>query len=397
MAADRRPPAPARPDATAGGPSTGPAPGEGGAVPDATRRWIPTTAVWTYLACRLLVVAAVAVGARQQHTSILHGLLIWDGEWFLRAVDPGYPAHLPMAGGQVAANPIAFFPLLPLVIRAGTGVGLSAGPWGLLVSGLTGLTAVVAVGRLARRLAGDEAGSRAALLFALCPGAFAFSLLYAEGLLITLVALGLVALIDRRWWTAGLLGALATATSPVGLVFVACCAVAAGGDVWRRRQPGALVAPALAPLGFLAYMAYLWAHTGTLAAWRLTERGGWKSYPSLRYPFSVVWTFVSDPLRPTLTGQILFAGTVAAVVGCVLMVREHQPPAVLTWGIGAVALAAISQPVGLRPRFLLVAFPIVIALGTRYRGRTHRVLVAASAVLLAATTVLELTSWAVFP
>ena len=79
-------------------------------------------------------------------------------------------------------------------------------------------------------------------------------------------------------------------------------------------------------------------HTGTLDAWRLTERGGWKSYPSLTYPFRIVWTFLRDPLSPTLTGQILFFGTVAAVIGVVLMVREHQPAPVLLYGLCAVAV-----------------------------------------------------------
>jgi hypothetical protein len=70
---------------------------------------------------------------------------------------------------------------------------------------------------------------------------------------------------------------------------------------------------------------------------------------------------------------------------------------VLLYGICALGSAAVSQPVGLRPRFLMLAFPVVIALGTRYEGRTHRWLVAASAVLLAGFTVLELASRAVFP
>ena len=40
---------------------------------------------------------------------------------------------------------------------------------------------------------------------------------------------------------------------------------------------------------------------------------------------------------------------------------------------------------------------MIIAVGTRYEGRTHRVLVAVSAALLVAVSVLEFSSWAVFP
>ena len=390
-------PDPVRPGpAPAGGDAdvdpSGPPAGDG---PTAT--WFPTTALAAYLACRILTVVAVAVADRSTHNSIVSDLTTWDGEWFLRQVRHGYPSHLPMVAGHVAQNPIAFFPLFPLGVRALDGLGLAPGVSALLLSGVTGATAVVAVGFLARRIAGDAAAARAALLFAVFPGTFAFSFAYSEGIVVTCVALGTIALLDRRWWLAGLLGAVATAASPVALAFVVACAWSAVRAVRADRSPTPLVAPLLAPLGFVAYMAYLWAHTGTLNSWRLTERGGWRSYPSVAFPFKVVWAFVHDPLSPALTGQILFAGTVLAVIGVVLMVRERQPAPMLVYGVCALGAAAVSQPVGLRPRFLMLAFPVVVAAGTRYTGRTHRVLVAVSVVLLALMTALEAGSYAVFP
>jgi len=361
------------------------------------RRWFPRTALVVYAAIRVVTVALVAVANLFTHNSLLHDLDIWDGAWFLRAVQHGYPARLPMTGGHVAANPTAFFPLFPLLVRTIDLTGLPPGWSALVLSAVTGGTAVYGVGLLARRLGGDGAGQRAALLFAVFPGTFAFSLAYSEGIVITCVSLGLLALLDRRWWLAGVLGALATAASPVGLAFVVSCAWCAGREVVKNRRFGALVAPLLAPVGFVAYMAYLDRHTGTLDAWRLTERGGWRSYPSLKYPFEIVWAFLHNPISPTETGQILFFGTVAAVVGVVLMFREHQPTPVLLFGICALGSAAVSQPVGLRPRFLMLAFPVIIALGTRYEGRAHRWLVGISAVLLLGFSVLELGSRAVFP
>jgi hypothetical protein len=360
-------------------------------------RWIPWTALAVYLGCRVLTIAFVATANLFTHHSILHDLDIWDGRWFLRAVHHGYPTHLPMIHGHVAANPIAFFPFFPMVVRAIDVTGLSPVVASLLVSVVTGATAVLGVGLVARRLAGDAAGNRAALLFAVFPGTFVFSLGYSEGIVITCVSFGFLALLDHRWWLAGLLGMVATASSPVALAFVVSCAWCAGRSIVKDRRFGALVAPLLAPLGFIAYMGYLWIHTGTLTAWRLTERGGWKSYPSAVYPFRIIWQFVSNPLSPTITGQILFFGTVAAVIGVVLMVREHQPAPVFLYGICALGAAAVSAPVGLRPRFLMLAFPAIIALGTRYEGRTHRWLVAVSVLGLVFFSVLEIANTPVFP
>ena len=124
-----------------------------------------------------------------------------------------------------------------------------------------------------------------------------FSLGYSEGIAITWLALGLLALMRRRWVVAGILGAVATATIPVALAFAVSCLWAAVVAIRRNREWRALVAPILVPAGFAAYQLWLWAHTGNPSAWRLTERGGWKSYVSAAYPFEVVWKLTTRPLR----------------------------------------------------------------------------------------------------
>ncbi|HUX03760.1 MAG TPA: mannosyltransferase family protein [Acidimicrobiales bacterium] len=361
-------------------------------------RWPFATAVLTYLSVRVLTLATVLVADLFTHSGVIRDLSIWDGSWFLKAVEHGWPSQLPMAHGHVLANPVAFFPLLPLTIRAlAAATPFSPAVAGLIVSALSGLTAVVAIGRLTEEFAGRQRAERAALLFAVAPGSFVFSLIYAEGLVLTFIALGLVALLRGRWWMAGVLGALASAASPVGLAFAVSCAVVAIVAIYRERAWSALLAPILAPTGFLAWMLYLWAHTHTLQAWRLTERGGWQSYPSLAYPWHIVTQFLFNPVSPTLTGHILFWGTVVSVLGVVVMFREHQPLAVLAYGISAVVMFAVSAPVGLRPRFVMLAFPIIIAAATRWTGWRYRLVLTASALVLALMSFETLSSYAVFP
>ena len=189
----------------------------------------------------------------------------WDGTWFLRAAEQGWPRHLPMSHGHVAANTVAFFPVFPITIRwLSSATTLSPLLVGVTLSAATGLTAVLAVGLLARRFTSTKQATRATLLFALFPGTFVFSLVYSEGIVITCIALGLVALLDRRWWLAGVLGLVATAASPIALAFVLSCAWCAIRATWRDRDVRPLVAPVLASLGFLAYMGWLWRHTGVL-------------------------------------------------------------------------------------------------------------------------------------
>ncbi len=354
--------------------------------------------VVAYLAARILTVTGLLVADLSTHHSIAGQLSRWDGRWFLRAAEQGWPRMLTMSHGHATGTTIAFFPVFPLAIRwLSSATSLSPLAVGATISALTGLAAVVAVGLLVRRFTGSDRAMRATLLFAVFPGTFAFSLVYAEGIVITCIALGLLALLERRWWWAGLLGLLATATSPVALAFVLSCAWCAGWAAWRDRSVRPLVAPVLAPLGFIAYMGWLWRHTGALNAWRLTELGGWHSSISFLYPFRVLGTFARDPLGPTLTGQILVAGTVVAVIGAVLAIRQRQPAPVLIYGLAAAVLAAVASPVGLRPRFLILAFPLVVAYGTRLRGRAYAGVLVVSAASLVAMSALEFTSWAVFP
>lgn len=355
-------------------------------------------AAFAYIAIHLATLVCVVIANLFTHHGLVNDLSIWDGQWFLQAVTRGWPRHLPMANGQVLANPTAFFPLFPLLLRwISFATRLSPSVVGLVISGASGLTAVFAVGLLTREFAGEEKAERAALLFAVSPGAFVFNLMYAEGILLTMVALGLIALLRRRWVLAGVCGAIATATSPVGMAFALSCLWSAILVARREHTWRPLIAPVIAPIGFVAWMGYLWIHTGTLMAWRITERDGWNSYPSLAYPFKILGKFLFNPISPTMTGQILFFGTTVTIVGVVLMIREHQPVPVLVYGISALFFSAISSPVGLRPRFIMIGFPIAIAAATRWSGRRYALVVAASFALLLLMTYEELTSFAVFP
>jgi hypothetical protein len=387
-------------------PGVGPSPSDSSAAtPSATRggtrrirKWYLFWPVVIYLLARTATLVALVVANVFTHKGLADELDTWDGKWFIRAAEHGWPSHLPTVHGHVAGSTTAFFPLFPLTIRwLSTATTVSPLIVGLVISGVTGVTAVVAIGMLVRHYTDDRKATRATLLFVLFPGTFAFSLAYSEGIVITCVALGLLALLRRQWLLAGVLGLLATATSPIALAFTLSCAWCAGWAVRRDRNWRSLIAPVLAPLGFIAYMAWLWEHTGVFSAWRLTERWGWKSYPSLTYPVHVITTFLFDPVAPTETGQLLVAGTVVTVIGAVLAIQQRQPAPVLIYGLAAGLMAAIASPVGLRPRFIMLAFPLVIAYGTRLRGRAYTWAVAVSACLLVAMTTLELASTAVFP
>ena len=160
--------------------------------------------------------------------------------------------------------------------------GLSLLTSGIIITTISGAAAMIGVWALVRHYGGTGAADRATLLIALFPGAFVLSLVYSEGLIVAFVAFGLLALLQRKWLLAGVLGLLATATSPIALAFEVSCLWCAYQEIAKGRNWRVLFAPVLAPLGFVAYQAWLWAHTSNLFAWRVTERDGWKTTPRSR-------------------------------------------------------------------------------------------------------------------
>ena len=182
-----------------------------------------------YLATRLILLGVV-LDIFGLHPSIVRLAGIWDGKFYLQIAAHGYPSSVTHHGFSV----IAFFPLYPMLVRivaplfAGN-VAVAA----IVVSLVAGATACLAVGQLARSMGGDRVGMRAGCLLALAPGAAFLSPAYSEGLAISLCALALIMLDRRRWWTFGLIGALATAASPLALPIV----VAAAWAAWRGPAP----------------------------------------------------------------------------------------------------------------------------------------------------------------
>ncbi len=353
--------------------------------------------IGAFVLSRVVVAITMAVAAVTQGVSFAATIDTWDSVWYLRAARHGWPSTLPLHHGYPTASTVAFFPVFPLLVRWLSAVsGLSLLTAGAAVSMLTGLLATMAVWMLVRSYAGDKVARRAAILMAVFPGSFVFSLVYSEGLMIALAALSLLAASKDRWVAAGLLAALATATRPDAMVLVGSLGLAALAAIWRERHWSALAAPVLAPIGFVAYQLYLWAHTGNPQAWFVTERGGWRSFLQPSFPLVVLRRFAADPFGNWNNTTVVLGMVVVAV--CLVALALHRPPwPVLLYGVGVIALAIFTTPLSARPRFILDAFPLVVALATATRGISFAVLAVVSTTVLVLLTVVSVSSVLIVP
>ena len=365
-------------------------------IPAPARWWL---ALWRPLAVYLgsRVVFLAAVGLFQYHHdkfAVAHSLSPADGLWYLNVAQHGYPHQLATGNGTIVQSNLGFFPGYPLLMRWTSDVlpiGLRAA--GLLWAGLAGAAVAVLLWILVRRLTNAEVADAVVVVMCFFPGSFVFSTVYSEGLMLVCALVCLLALLDRRWLLAGVSAGLATAFRPNGIVLAACCAWAAFVAIRDRREWRALVAPVLAPAGIVAFFGFLWARTGTPLAYYRTQRYAW----SERIDFgSGTWrrlTFVLHHGGRDLNILISTLGLVFLVVTGFMLWRWRPPTIITIYAVGIALLAIMSSDVGPRPRFVLTAFPFLVAFARPLKGIWLSLVVGLSAVLLAGmTSVLVMTT-----
>lgn len=317
------------------------------------------------VAAQKVVTINDAKGVRPANASklLMNVFAGWDGVWYLRIVRYGYPHHIPdrLTFHQLPAR-AAFFPLYPTIVRVVDKVlpGHDAVA-GVTLNFVLSLIAVALIGLLAFRLWGARVAERSMLLTAFFPGAFVLSFVYAEALLLVLAAACLLLLQRERWLAAGLVAALGTATRPNGLGLVAACAVAAFFAIRDDRQWRSLIAPLLAPLGFVGFQLFLWHQTGERGAWFRVQRVAWNEGASFGgSAIAATFDFVRHPLSSpsdALTA-ISMATTIVLIVAAWKSRLSWAPAA---YSLVVVALMVLPSTVTARPRFLYTAFPLLIA------------------------------------
>lgn len=319
------------------------------------------------LASRLHCLTAIYGVARHDHHSFSGLLTVFDGGFYKVIALSGYPHHLPTGPGGVLVNPAGFFPLFPLAVSGVMSVtGLSFAAAAVAFNTVAAAIGALLISEVIREHADRRTALLTAALWLVQPTAFVLSLAYAEAMFTALAAGCLLALLRKRFFVAGLLAALAGATRPSGIILALCCVVAVWRPVGRDRRLSPVVAPILAPIGTLAYFAWLWQRTGRIDAWFVTERQGWHVYADGGIDtVHRIGRYVSDG---RIDGLAVIAFIAVAVVLLVMLYRDHAPPLLLVYTTGTFLLAIVTRnDLSSVPRFLLPAFPLLLPIASRLR------------------------------
>lgn len=218
-------------------------------------------------------------------------------------------------------------------------------------------------------LAGARAGTVAAGLWAVAPGAGVEWAVYSESLFVAIAAWTCYAVMKGRWVTAGLLAFTAGLNRPTSAVLIGAVGLAALVTLARpasRREHGVrgpVYAMLVAPLGLLSYIAWVGWSTGEATAYFTLQREGWAHFFDYgAYTWDVLRNLAvgrGDYPFAFSTPDLLSLQLVLALPFLIALMLRRRPPLVLV----AYTLATIvtvlgtQQMFGNTMRYLLPAFP----------------------------------------
>lgn len=225
---------------------------------------------WLWLLARLWLCSRLALGLvlltvmTTQHRRLSDALGGWDVQHFQTIARDGYEVQLERA----------FFPGLPLLLRAADAVGLPVYLAGALLAVVCSALAAVALFRLA---GGGPAGVVAGGLWLVAPTTVFTTVAYTEAPFCALAFWAWQRGTRGRWGQAAALAMLACTFRVSGLFLVGGLGLLAltqhGVAVGRRLRNACLAALGL--LGVIGYFVYLHGITGSWTAWFDAQAAGW--------------------------------------------------------------------------------------------------------------------------
>lgn len=342
---------------------------------------------------------------------VLDALARWDSGWLLGIADKGY---------SIDPHAYAFFPLYPLCVAVLGRILLDNFLLaGVIVSLAAGAASFVLLHRLATRLVGTEAATRAVVYLAIFPTTVFLGVAYTESLYLMLTVAAFLLAERRQWLGAGLVSGLAILTRFSGLALVLALPILA----WRdRERRGALVRLAVAlPVGAL-YPLYLWIREGHPLVFLSAQHEGWGRRLATLGPLTGIgrglyagfegvrqliagpdsthryWNWATDTTVPrAATLSVFFALSLLVFLWLSVVAWRRLGAAYGVFSIVSL-LIPLSAPTGRwpllsLPRFGLTIFPLFVALALLGSRRSaHSAIVWTSATL----AFVVISQWATF-
>ena len=373
-------------------------------IPHPPRLSLPVTGMLIYAGIRVLSVAIAAFLLGHGKYRLLH----WSLVRWMRSSDGGHYTAIAAHGytypaGQLAhASVFSWFPGYPAVIDSIAWLpGVTIVAAGIVVTAVAGLAAAWGLTALGMKLTGDRRISLLMVaIWAVAPSSTVLSMMYAEALFCALAIWALVALVSRRWLTAGGLALVAgtVRSTALALILTICAAALIAviqavrtrqpfGPWWRAPWWRPLAAVLLAPLGLLGYLGYVALATHRLDGWFWVEKH--TCHMVLDWGTSTFRVVKGTLLGTPSVAEVLVMGAIIAAALLTLWSLTERIPVYLhvyTIVVVFLALTTSANWISSKPRFVLPAVLLALPLARLLAPVRTSVLVPLIGVLAAATT-----------
>jgi Mannosyltransferase (PIG-V) len=366
-----------------------------------TRRFIFRAMVLA-LAVRIAIIGAawltayIVVGSEGKGfgDTMLEMLKRWDATQFERIAEHGYPTS-----GDYQEL-IVFPPLYPYTVRAVEFLIPSFLVAGLLVSALASVAAGYFIQAIVRLDGGDDAeASRSLWYFFVFPTAYFLVMPYTEALFMALLLGSFYFARKNRWWWAGVLGALCTASRLTGIVLIPALMVEAlHQKKWRplELEPQQLASFVLAPLGFLFYLWLNYHLHGNFFAFLDYEDKNWfhhRIWPWESIREAWLWLKSSPGFLRTSIYEMRLAGSAVVALLLIIGVRWLRPSYQVFGWLALLMFLSVSYQISL-PRYALTVFPMYFVLARLGRNlEVHQALLTVSTLMMGTLYVIYAYRW----
>jgi Gpi18-like mannosyltransferase len=199
----------------------------------------------------------------------------WDGEHYRNIATKGYTYHANLVHEgykyvSIQQYNIAFFPVYPLAVKILTLIGIPFGVAGTIISNISFLLALTLFYFWTSRIHGYSVAKWTTAVMAWFPMSLFCTLTYTESffLLFTIAALNYFE--TRQYVGATLLGMLATATRPTGMVLIPTLLIFSW---YERREWRAYLSALLMTGGLIIFGLFCWQQFNEPLAFVLAQAG----------------------------------------------------------------------------------------------------------------------------
>ena len=300
----------------------------------------------------------------------------FDGVHYIRIAQDGYAYQFTQA----------FFPFYPILIKLVS--YLTFGNFlisALLISNLAFLAGLLIFYKLVKKNYGQKTAFWSCLFLLAFPASYYFGAVYTEGIFFLMIVATFYLLEEKKILLASIIGTFASATRLVG-VFLAPALI-------KKMNFKSLIPLLVVPIGLILYMIYLKIEFNN-PLYFLTAQSVWgqeRSTGGIVLLPQVFWRYIKIMMTtnglPFFNAMFELIATILAIVTLIVASGKIKKEwLIFSWL--AILTPTLTGTLASMPRYILIAFPIYIALAQIKSNITKFLILTVFLILLFAATVL---------